>query len=196
MFRRMHFGENGEEIAVERGGIGHARVAEQQREDGGHGDQEAHPGAEARGAGAVKALDKETGDEGSVLGFAPRDDAKQAGLHGQIKHRDAENREENSAGDIFFGIADFAAEVADVVVAPVAVNRVDHRGAEPGEPQGRKMERAGRKIKRQFGIEVADASTDKPEHGANNANPQQNRNFADGGDFPVKKNHEKNNQAA
>src|ERR1700692_2672843 len=143
MFRRMHFGEDREEVAVEGGGIGHAGVAEEQREDGGHGDPEHHPGDEVGGAGAVEALDEEAGDEGSVLSFAPGDNAEQTGLHGEIKDGDAQNRKENSARNIFFGIADFAAEVADVVVAPVAVDGVDHGGAQAGEPEGRKMESAG-----------------------------------------------------
>src|ERR1700674_4894239 len=136
MFRRMYFGEDGEEVAIERGGIGHAGVAEEQGKDGGHGDPEHHPGDEVRGAGAVEAFNEKAGDERSVLGFAPGDNAEQAGLHGQIQNSDAENRKENAAGDIFFGIADFAAEMADVVVAPVTVNGVDHGGAESREPEG------------------------------------------------------------
>src|ERR1700757_1091373 len=98
MFRRMHFGEDGEEIAVERGGIGHAGVAEEQRKNGGHGDPENHPGDEVSGVGAVETFDEKTGDEGSVLGFAPGDDAEQAGLHSEIQNSDAENRKENAAG--------------------------------------------------------------------------------------------------
>src|SRR5579864_9426690 len=145
MFRRMHFGEDGEEVAVERGGIGHAGVTEEKRKDGGHGDPEDHPGDEVRGASAVEALDEEAGDERGVLGFAPGDNAEEAGLHGQIEDGDAEDRKKNAARDIFFGIADFAAEMADVVVAPVAVNRVDHGGAESREPERREMKRAGRK---------------------------------------------------
>src|SRR5882724_5421922 len=196
MFRRMNFGEDGEEIAVERGGIGHTGVAKQQRKDGGHGDPENHPGDEVRGAGAVEALDEEAGDEGSVLSFTPGDDAEQAGLHGEIKDRDAENGKKNAARNIFFGIADFAAEMGDVVVAPVAVDGVDHGGTEAGEPEGRKMKRAGRKIKGQFGIEVANAAPDEPEHGADDTDPEEHGDFSDGGNFPVEEDHKENYQAA
>src|SRR6266481_6820458 len=195
MFRRVHFGEDGEEIAVERSGIGHAGVAEEKRKDGSHGDPKHHPCDEVGGVGAVEAFDEEAGDEGSVLRFAPGDDAEKAGLHGEIEHGDAKDRKENAARDIFFGLADFAAEMADVVVAPVAVNRVDHGGAEPGEPKRGEMKRARRKIECELGIEVANAAPDEPEHGANDADPKENGNFADGGDFPVEKNHEKNYQA-
>src|SRR5579859_2845276 len=151
MFRRMHFGEDGEEIAVERGGIRHAGVAEEERKDGSHGDPKNHPGDEVRGAGAIEALDEEAGDERGILGFAPGDHTEQAGLHGQIKNRDTEDGKENATGDVFFGIADLATKMANIVVAPVAVYRVDHGGAQPGEPEGRKMERAGRKIKGSLG---------------------------------------------
>src|SRR5258707_3232090 len=171
MFRRVHFGKDGEEIAIESCGIGHAGVAEQQGKNGGHGDPQNHPGDEVRGAGAVEALNEKTGDEGSVLRFAPGDNAEKAGLHGEIEHGDAKDRKENAARNIFFGVADFATEMADVVVAPVAVNRVDHGGAEPGEPKRGEVKRAGRKIERELGIEVANASPDEPEHGANDANP-------------------------
>src|SRR5882757_5684221 len=171
MFRRMHFGKDREEIAVECGGIGYAGVAEEKRKNGGHGDPQNNPGDEVRGAGAVEALDEKAGDEGSVLGFAPGDDAEKAGLHGEIQHGDAKYRKENAARDIFLGLADFATEMADVVVAPVAVNRVDHGGAEPGEPKRGEMKRAGRKVESELGIEVANASPDEPEHGANDANP-------------------------
>src|SRR5258708_35648393 len=171
MFRRVHFREDREEIAVERGGIGHARIAEEKRKNGSHGDPEHHPGDKVRGACAIEALDEKAGDEGSVLRFAPGDDAEKAGLHGEIEHGDAKDRKENAARDIFFGLADFATKMADVVVAPVAVNRVNHGGAEPGEPKRGEMKRAGRKIERELGIEVANASPDEPEHGANDANP-------------------------
>src|SRR5260221_2442114 len=196
MFRRMHFGEDREEIAVERGGIRHTGVAEEQGKNGCHGDPENHPGDKMRCAGAIETVDKEVGDERSVLGFTPGDAGEQAGLHGEIKDRDAENRKKNAARNIFFGIADFAAEVADVVVAPVAVNGVDHGGTEAGEPEGRKMKRAGRKIKGQFGIEVANAAPDEPEHGADDTDPEEHGDFSDGGNFPVKKDHKKNYQAA
>src|SRR5207245_7256631 len=134
-----NFGEDGEEIAVECGGIGYPGVAEEKRKNGGHGDPQNHPGDEVRGTGAVEPLDEKTGHEGSVLSFVPGDDTEEAGLHGEIKDCYAENRKKNAAGDIFFGIADLAAEVADVVVAPVAVNGGDRGGAESGDPEGRRM---------------------------------------------------------
>jgi len=92
-------------------------------------------------------------------------------------------------GMFFFWVTDFAAELADVVVAPIAVNGVDHGGAQPGEPEGRKMKRAGRKIEGNLGIEVANASPDKPEHGTDDANPKKDRDFADGGDLSIEKYH-------
>src|SRR5271157_302843 len=196
MFRRMHFGENGEEVAVERGGIGHARVAEKQGKYRGEGDPENHPSDEVGGAGPVEALHEKADEKRGVLRFAPGNDTEQAGLHREIENGDAEDGEKNAARDIFFGIADFAAEMADVVVTPVAVDGVDHGGAEPGEPNGREMKRAGRKIEGEFWIEVANAAPDEPEHGADDAEPEEDGDFADGGDFAVEENDEKNDQAA
>src|SRR5882724_3125747 len=97
MFRRMHFGKDGEEIAVESCGIGHAGIAEEQGKNRGHGDPQNHPGDEVRGAGAVEALDEKAGDEDSILVFAPRDDAEKAGLHGEIQLGYSMDRKQNAS---------------------------------------------------------------------------------------------------
>src|SRR5215471_4110335 len=135
MFGRMYTPENGEEVAVESCGIGHTRIAEKDRKDRGQRDPQYHPGDEVRGTRAIETLDENAGDERGVLRFAPRHHTEQAGLHGEIQKSDAKNRKKNAARDVFFRLADFAAQLADVVVAPVAVNGVDHRGAETREPQ-------------------------------------------------------------
>ena len=84
---------------------------------------------------AVELFHEQAGDEGRILRFAPGDDAEKAGLHRQIQNGDAEDGEKNAARNIFFRVADFAAEMADVVVAPVAVNGFDHGSAESREPE-------------------------------------------------------------
>src|ERR1700690_51053 len=150
----MEFGEDGEEIAVEGGGIGDAGITEQERKDGGHGDPQDHPGDKMRGAGSVEALDEKTGEERRILCFAPGHDAKQAGLQRDVEDGDSQDREENSARNVFFGLADFATEMADVVVAPVAVDGFNHSGAESREPKRREVKSAGGKIKCKFGIEM------------------------------------------
>src|SRR5271165_1203170 len=134
MFRGMDLGEDREEVAVERRGIGDAGVAEQQREDGSQRDPEDHPGDEMCGASAVEFFDEEAGDERSVLCLAPGNNPEETGLHGQIKDGDTEDGEENAARDIFLGLANLATEMTDIVVAPIAVNGVDHGGAEAGKP--------------------------------------------------------------
>src|SRR5271169_7252715 len=120
MFRGMDLGEDGEEVPVESRRVGNTRVAEEKRENGSERDPEDHPGDEMRGANAVELFDEETCDEGGVLRLSPGNHAQETGLHGQIKDGDAEDGEENAARDIFFGLANFAAEMADIVVPPVA----------------------------------------------------------------------------
>src|ERR1700730_12527855 len=107
-----------------------------------------------------------------VLCDAPRNNAQQAGLHGQVQRGDTEDGKENAARNIFFWVANFAAEVADVVITPVAVDRVDHGRTEPCEPEGGDMESAGGKIEGQFWIKMADAAPDKPEQSGDHADPQ------------------------
>src|SRR5208283_6026569 len=146
MFRRMDFSEDGEEVAVERRGVGHTRIAEKKREDGSHSDPQHHPGEKKRGLLAIESFDEEAGNERGILGDAPGHHAEEARLHGEIQDSDPQDGEENAARDILFGVTDFAAEMADVVVAPVTVNGVDHGSAESREPHAGEMKRAGRKI--------------------------------------------------
>src|SRR5579863_6864801 len=58
------------------------------------------------------------------------------------------------------------------------------------------MKRAGREIESELGIEVADPSPDEPEHGADDAQPEEHGDFPDGGNFSIEKNYKKNYQAA
>src|SRR5580704_2076999 len=138
-----------------------------------------------RGASSVEPLDEKASDERSVLRFTPGNHSKEAGLQRQIDGGDSENREEDAAGDIFLGIADFAAQVTDVVVAPIAVDGVDHGRAEASEPQRGKMERAGREIEGEVRIKISEAAPDQPEQRADYAQPQQNGNFADSLDLSI-----------
>src|ERR1700676_532575 len=196
MFRGMHFGENGEEVAVQGGGVGHAGIAKEQGEDGGQGNPQNHCGEEQSSIFAVESFDEQAGQMVGVLRDAPGNNAQQAGLHGQIQRSDAEDRKENAARNIFFGVANFTAQVANIVVTPVAVNRVDHGGAEPGKPERGKVEGAGWKIEGQFGIEVAHPSPDKPEQSGNYTDPQRDGNLAYSLNAAVKENDQKNDQAA
>src|SRR5579863_7503028 len=109
MFRRMYFGEDGQKVAVERGGIRDARIAKQQRKHGSQRDPQHHPGDEMSGTASVEALNEKAGDEWSVLRFTPGNHSKKAGLQRQIDGGDSENREKDAAGNIFFRVADLAA---------------------------------------------------------------------------------------
>src|SRR5262252_4811736 len=86
--------------------------------------------------------------------------------------------------------------MADVVIAPVAVDRTDHGRAEPGEPYPRERKRAGRKIERQLGVEMPRATPDQPKQRADDASPKEQRDFSNGGDATVKQNHQENYKTA
>src|SRR5215472_191 len=58
------------------------------------------------------------------------------------------------------------------------------------------MKPPGGKIEGEFRIKVADAAPDEPEHGADDADPEEHGDFPNSGDFPVKENDEENHQAA
>src|SRR4029077_20325229 len=122
---------------------------------------------------AVQSLDECADNKFRVLCFAPRYDSQDARLHRQIEHGNTEDRQKNSARDVSFRITNFSSEVADVVVAPVAVDRVHHCGAQPRKPYPRERERARRKIERHFRIKMARTSPDEPEKSADNSGPQQ-----------------------
>src|SRR5580698_1808228 len=102
---------------------------------------------------AIERLDKRAHDKFRVLCFTPWYDAQNADLHCQVQSRDSENRKENSARNIALRIANFSAQMADVVVAPITVNRVDHCGPQAREPYPGKRKRAGRKVESHLRVE-------------------------------------------
>ena len=69
--------------------------------------------------------------------------------------------------------------MANVVVAPVAVNRTYHCGPETREPYPRQIEGARRKVKRNPGVEVRGPSPDQPQHRSDDADPEENGDFPD-----------------
>ena len=48
----------------------------------------------------IGALDEDADDGSGVSGLLPGDHAEDAGLHGEIENGDADNRDENCAGNI------------------------------------------------------------------------------------------------
>src|SRR5271169_2500472 len=130
---------------------------------------------------AVERLDKRAHDKFGILCFTPRHDSENADLHRQVQRCDSENGKKNSARNIAFRVANLSAQMADVVVAPITVNRVDHCGPESREPYPGKRKRAWRKIERHFRIEMTRASPDQPEQRGDHARPQKHGNFSDSG---------------
>src|SRR5215470_7309683 len=125
----MHARENAEEIAVEGGSVRNARITQQDGENGGESDPEDHYGHHLGGCVAVQALDHQAGQRRRILGFAPGYDAENTGLQSEVEQGDTEDGKKNSTRDVALGLANLSAKVADVVVAPVGVHRLDHSGA-------------------------------------------------------------------
>ena len=63
----MEAAEDAEVVAVERGGVGHARIAEQEREDRGEGRPHYEQSDDLRGGGAEGALHDESDDRVAAL---------------------------------------------------------------------------------------------------------------------------------
>src|SRR5882762_2849886 len=126
----MHASEDTEEIPIECRGVRDTRVAEQGREHRSESDPQDHRGGKARRGRAVKLFHERADDERRVLRLLPWKHAKDAGLHGQIQNGDADNGNKNPARNIASGVANFTAQMANVVIAPIRVDGVDGRGAE------------------------------------------------------------------
>ena len=120
-------GQEAEVVAIARGSVGHARVAEKQRKDAGEGGPHDEGGNGVAGprteAGAGNFGDKlhtqRSGFGGVGCGAPQRWQHGQ--IHGDVKRSDDEHREQNGAGDGALGTPNLATEERDVVVAPVAI---------------------------------------------------------------------------
>src|ERR1700732_2268007 len=164
----MHASENAKEISVERRGVWNAGISKQRRKNGSECDPQDHESREASRAKAVKLLDEIADDEWRILRLLPREAAKNAGLHGKIQNGDPDYRDENAARDIAFGVANFSAEMANIVVTPVRVNGVDRRRTQGGEKQPGKVPRSGRIREDQRRLEVCRSAPDEPKNRADN----------------------------
>ena len=128
---------------------------------------------------AEGALDEQAHYERRILRFAPGDDAEDAGLHEEIEDSDAENRDENRARNIFAGVFHLAAEIADVVVAEIAVNRLHGGVAQAGEENPGEIPGSGRVGEEVGGVEMSGAAVDEPENRAEDDDPKHRGDFAD-----------------
>src|SRR6266478_1423162 len=82
----------------------------------------------------ASAIHKRADDEFGILRFPPRNYSQNARLHRHVQHGDSKHREKNPTRNVFFRLANLATQIANVVVAPVAVNCADHRRTKPCEP--------------------------------------------------------------
>ena len=182
----MEAAEDAEEAAVERGGVGNARVAQHQRPHRGEGRHQNQQRDDLPGQRAVQLLDEGGNDVAVALRFLPGNHADDSDVHHKIDGGDAENRIDDGAGNDAHRVLDLPAQVADVLVAQVVVDGEGGGAAQPHpEHPLAQVEGAGRESEHVGEIEIRDAAVDDPGDGAHHHHPEVNGNFPDGGDAPV-----------
>ena len=187
----MDPGEDAEEGAVGGRRIRDARVAEQQREDRperGPQHQERKRGREAR---PVDPLHEDRDDEVRLrvrrIGheLAPWDHADDRQVDGDVDDGDGEHADQDGARDDSAGVPHFVADVTDVVVAQVVVDAHARRRAETEEEPGGEVEGSLWKVEGDGRVEVERAGDDHGQRREEGADPQRDRERADGIDAPV-----------
>ncbi len=142
-FRRMQACERRQKIAVARGGVGHARGAEQTTVHRGEaGDEDRHRDDDGRrmSGGALHRL---RGDEGRVRDVAERERGEDAEVQRDIGRAGDEDRDDDGARNRAHGRDDFVADLRHALVAGIVVERVNHRRAERNDVQT--FQRKGRR---------------------------------------------------
>src|SRR5216683_196203 len=112
------------------------------------------------------------------------------------ENTEADYRNEDAARNIARGIADFASEMANVVVTPVGVDGVDGGGAEGSKKQPGKIPRSRRIGEHEARLEVRSAAPDEPQDRTHNADPEKKRDFSDGSNAAIEQDHEQNYERA
>ena len=170
--------EDAKVVAVTRGRKWHARVAEEQREDRGESCPHDEGGRHETGPRPVQSFHKRGDDValrrcvGRAGKLAPWDDAEDRDVHHDVDHCDEQNRKQHRARDGPSRIFYFATEEANVVIAPVIVNRDEQRSAQPGEEFGAQGECARWKIECEFWIKMCNTREDYPQNRQHHADPQ------------------------
>src|SRR5438477_8476786 len=174
----VHARKDPEVVSVTRSRKRYARITQQQREDG----RERRPHDQRRRDetrfGSVESF-HERGDDvtlrrrvGGTGKFAPRNDAKDRNVHHDVDHRNEQDRKEHRARDRSSWVFHFATKEADVVIAPVIVNRDEQRSAQPGEEFGAQGKCARWKIECEFWIKMCNTREDYPQNRQHHADPQ------------------------
>ena len=159
----MQFVEEAEEVAVLRRGIHDSRIAERHREQAGQASPNDEDGENRRDTVAVKLRHKRAGDilvgqRALLQRFLPRHDADDREVHRHVQQHNHDDREDHRAGNRFLRLANFFAQMADVVVAQVVVNGHARGGSQAHQKTLIDVERARRK-RDERRIEVAECPT-------------------------------------
>lgn len=192
-------GEDTEEVAVGRGGVRDARVAEQKGEDAGEGGHHDEDGgdlgeemSDVRAEGGGVGRFHEEGDHGPAGGegllgeeVLPGEYGKDGEVHGDIEGGYDCDREEDGAGDGAARVLDLAAEEGDVVVAPVVVGGDEHGGGEAGKEGRGEGKDSGWEVDGLGEVSVEEAGDDDPGDGSEDDREHDDRERADAGEVPV-----------
>ena len=88
-------------------------------------------------------------------------------------------------GNISLGIFHFAAEIADVVVAEIAVDRMYGGVAKAGEKNPGEVPGAGGVGEDEIFVETSHAAVDEPDDRGGGNDPENRGDFADGGNVAI-----------
>ena len=185
-FRRMEARKRRQKIAVARRRVRHARGAEKQavgRCERGDQDRNRH---DDRHGVAGRAFHGQRGDERRVYDVVQRQRRENAEVECDVSDPDDHDRDDDRARDRAHRRDDLIADLADVVVAGIVVEREYHGRAEPGNGQSARRKR--RPDQRSHGLrrmnEAAGGDRDEREHGDA---AQHERRARDVGDRPVER---------
>ena len=155
-----------------------------QGEHGSEGRPQDHQRHQHGRGPAVEALHELRHHELGGEHLPPRNHPEQREVEQEIAHRAAEDREEDRARDHLGGLPDLVADVADVVVAEVVVDRDEGGAAQAEDEPAVEGKGAGGEVERPRGIEMAQATGEDGHHRRHRSRPQRHRDPAQERDPP------------
>ena len=191
VFGRVKLSEHFKEIAVERGCIRNAGIAEEQSKDRSERSPEHQAGENSSGGRSKQAFYKDGNDEVrfrvaiSRNKFFPWHYANDGKIHANINDRDSDQADQNRSRNNAAGFFDFVADVTNIIVTEIIIN-ADPRGrAKPEKKTERELEAIRREIESYFRIKIEQAEKYDDERCEQSSDPKRDRDFADRSDFTI-----------
>ena len=181
---RVDVREGLEEVALDRGRERDARIAEEQREDRPERGPQDHQRDRHRRPPPVQPLHELRDHVLRVEHLPPGDHAEEREVEQEVPHRAPEDREEDRARDHARRVPDLVADVADVVVAQVVVDRDEGRAAQAEHEAAVEVEGPGGEVERARGVKAREAGGHHRQHRRHRPHPQRHRQAAEERDPP------------